>query len=256
LCDITSIEANNNKANAITIVQSIAGADFRDDEKYNAKFIKDAVVQEFKQAFQLLEKTKLPVCFIRHIPHYDEGFFGTAAQHFMFLYFFYDYDNKKSVLVADPQGSKFGDRNTSQGEKAIDVQAVDIIGSAAKENRAEIYVSKDEIQQDNGACGPVSTELARAFYEISGNKNKKEELFRVLRESKREQVDIIGYVQNAWIKEIDVSEGRKERPKIYASQDEMQQYGCNRSMLQYQVCMLGSSIIPKKIIDDFKVLSG
>lgn len=171
------------------------------------------MIKEFEDAFQLLEETNLPVCFVRGIPHYDEGYEARVAGHYIFLYFFYDHKKKKSILIVDPQGSKFGDRYTQDGNLAIDEEAVYVISEAAKANKAKIYVSQDVIQQDGRSCWPISAELARIFYDISGSEDKKKELSRIL------------------------------------SKSEKKQYKCYT--LQYRVCTLGHSIVPKEIVDDF-----
>ncbi|WP_339048713.1 hypothetical protein [Candidatus Mesenet endosymbiont of Phosphuga atrata] len=219
LSDITAKEYIDKKASAIIAVQSESSVEaygFELNQQKDQKLIKEAVNKEFKQAFQLLEETKLPVCFIRGIPHCDEGYRAQVAGHYVFLYFFHGHKDKKSVLVVDPQGSKFGDRPTDQGEKAIDEEFIDIIRHAAKENAAQIYVSQDVIQQDGRSCGPVSVELARAFYEASSNEKKKEKLFEILKDSQLKSTKLN-----------------------------------DNSTLKYQLCKLGNSIISQKIIDDF-----
>ncbi|GHM58262.1 MAG: hypothetical protein sL5_04210 [Candidatus Mesenet longicola] len=219
LGDITTKEYIDKKTSAIIAVQSESSVEaygLENDKKQDQEAIRNAVSKEFEQALQLLDKTKLPVCFIRGIPHYDEGYQAQIAGHYVFLYFFHDNEGKKSVLVVDPQGSKFGDRLTDQKEKAIDEEFVDIIRHAAKENEAQIYVSQDVIQQDGRSCGPVSVELARAFYEASSNENKKEKLFEILKDSQLKSTKLN-----------------------------------DNSTLEYQLCKLGNSIISQKIIDDF-----
>ncbi|WP_339046058.1 hypothetical protein [Candidatus Mesenet endosymbiont of Agriotes lineatus] len=215
LGDITTDEYNSKKANAIIIIQSEVKVYESDNNKELDKgLIKNAVSEEFSQALMLLKQTKLPVCFIRSIPHYDEGYEERIVEHYIFLYFFLDHNHKKSVLIVDPQGSKFG---TDQNEKAINEEFVDIIYYAAGKSGAKLYVSEDVIQQDRRSCGPICVELVRAFYEVSSDEKKKEKLFNVLKEGRRNLSTLSHFFTSKY----------------------------------YKLCKLGADIIPQYIIDDF-----
>ncbi|WP_339048715.1 hypothetical protein [Candidatus Mesenet endosymbiont of Phosphuga atrata] len=215
LGDITTNEYANKEANAIIIVQSEA-YESNNDKESDKEFIKNVVSEEFSQALMLLKQTKLSVCFIRSIPHYDEGYEEKITEHYIFLYFFRNHNHKKSVLIIDPQGSKFG---TDQNEKAIDEEFVDIIYYAAKKSGAKLYVSEDVIQQDGRSCGPICVELVRAFYEIDSDEGKKERLFEILKKN-------------------------EPKPGLF-------DYFTSKQL--YRLCKLGTDIIPQNVIDDFSI---
>ncbi|XGA08581.1 MAG: hypothetical protein U0X86_000839 [Wolbachia endosymbiont of Xenopsylla cheopis] len=215
LGDITTNEYNSKKANAIIIVQNeIEAYESNTDKEPDKKLIKNAVSEEFSQALMLLKQTELPVCFIRNIPHYDEEYQPLLAKHYIFLYFFLNHNNKNSVLIVDPQGSKFG---TDQNEKAIDEEFVDIICYAAKESGAKLYVSEDVIQQDDRSSGPICVELVQTFYEVSGDEKEKKKLFNVLKEGRHNLSTF---------------------SRVFTSE-------------YYKLCKLGTDIIPQCVIDDF-----